>query len=78
MDVKFKEILNAVNPEILENEDMNLFDEGIMDSLMVMMLVTNLESAYSIYIDPDDIVEENFETVDEIWNLVKKHQGKTE
>lgn len=74
MDAKFEEILNDVNPEILENKDEDLFEEGILDSLTVMMLVSNLETAYSFYIDPDDIVEENFSTVDAIWNLVQKYQ----
>ena len=75
MDAKFEEVLNTVNPEILENKEADLFDEEILDSLQIMMLVTNLESAYSIYIDPDDIVEENFSTVEDIWNLVKKYKN---
>ena len=75
MDAKFKEVLNTVNHEILENKEADLFDEEILDSLQIMMLVTNLESAYSIYIDPDDIVEENFSTVEDIWNLVKKYKN---
>ena len=75
MEEKFREVLNSVNAEILENEDADLLEEGILDSLMIMMLVTNLESAFSIYIDPDDIEEENFSTVEDIWNLVKKYKN---
>ena len=75
MEEKFREVLNSVNAEILENEDADLLEEGILDSLMIMMLVTNLESAFSIYIDPDDIEEENFSTVEDIRNLVKKYKN---
>lgn len=72
MDAKFEEILNEVNPEILENKDEDLFDEGILDSLMVMMLVTKLEAAYDCAIEPEDIVPENFNSVESIWKMVEK------
>lgn len=73
MDSRFEKILNRVNPEILENMDVNLLDEGIIDSLQIMVMVANFESEYDIEIDPDDIVEENFNSVDAIWNFVKKY-----
>ena len=73
MDSKFKEILNTINTEIMENADADLLDEGIIDSLQIMIMVSNFESEYSIEIDPDDIVPENFETVDAIWELVSRY-----
>lgn len=76
MDEKFKEILNEVNPEILENEDVDLVEEGVLDSLLIMMLVSKLEAAFSCYFDPDDITPENFESVEAIWNLVQKNSKK--
>ena len=73
MDKKFEEVINQVNPEILENKDVDLLDEGIIDSLQIMILVSSLCEAYSIDIDPDDITPEAFCTVESIWNLVKKY-----
>ena len=75
MDERFKNVLNEVKPEILENEDVDLVEEGILDSLVIMMLVSQLESVYSFYIDPEDIVPENFENVNKIWELVEKYQN---
>ena len=73
MDEKFKNVLNEIKPEILENEDVDLLEEGILDSLVIMMLVSQLEEAYSFYIDPDDILPENFASVEAIWELVNKY-----
>lgn len=73
MDKKFEELLNQVNPEILENTDVDLLEEGILDSLQIMTLVSNLESAYGIDFDPDEIAPENFESAEAIWRIVKKY-----
>ena len=76
MDKKFEEILNEVNTEIMQNRDCNLIDEGIVDSLAIMNLIVRLESEYSIEIDPNDLMPENFSSVEAIWNLVQKNSGK--
>lgn len=73
MDSRFEKILSRVNPEIMESMDVDLLEEGIIDSLQIMVMVANFESEYSIEIDPDDIVPENFETVDAIWELVSRY-----
>ncbi len=78
MESKFEEILNQVNPEILENSNADLFEEDILDSLQIMILVSNLGAAYSIDFDPEDITPENFVSVDAIWNLVEKYRDKAE
>lgn len=76
MDEKFKEILNEVNPEILESGDVDLVEEGILDSLLIMMLVSKVEAAYSFCFDPDEIDPENFASAESIWKMVEKKGGK--
>ena len=60
MDKKLEEILNSVNPEILETPGINLVEEGIIDSLAIMQIVSALEEGYGIDFDPDDIMPETF------------------
>ena len=55
----------------LENTTM-LIDCGIIDSMGIMKLLTYLEDIFSIKIDGDDLVPENFETIDTICSLVEK------
>ena len=73
MDSRFIDILNKINPEILENLDANLFEEGIIDSLSIMEIVAAVESEFEIDFDPDDISPENFANADCIWKTVQKY-----
>lgn len=73
MNEKFKEILNQVNPEILDSEGLDLMEEGIIDSLMVMQIVAGAEEAFGIDFDPDDILPENFVSVESIWKTIQKY-----
>jgi acyl carrier protein len=73
MTEQFKDILNAVRPDILENPDVDLIEDGIIDSLDVMNLVAELENAYGFDFDPDDVSPENFASAENVWKLVLKY-----
>jgi acyl carrier protein len=72
MTKQFADILNCIKPEILENPNANLVEDRIIDSLDVMNLIAELEQAYSVDFDPDDVTPENFASVDAIWSLVRR------
>ena len=76
MNAKFEEILNEVNPDILDSEGLDLMDEGIIDSLMIMQIVSMAESAFEIDFDPDDIMPENFSSPEAIWKTIQKYGVK--
>ena len=69
---EFNNVLNDINAEILNSHSDNLIDDGIIDSLSLVQLTIALEETFSIIIDPDEIVEDNFRTIENIWELVKK------
>ena len=61
------------NDEHIEVESTTmLIDSGIIDSMGIMKLLTYLEDTFSVKIDGDDLVPENFETIDTICSLVEK------
>lgn len=76
MNEKFDSVLNQVNPEILENPNENLIEEEVIDSLAIMNMVTRFESAFHFDFDPEDITQENFETVEKIKETVRKYGVK--
>jgi len=49
-----------------------LFVEGIFDSMGFALLLDFLESKYEIVADDEDLVEENFESIDAIANFIVK------
>lgn len=52
--------------------DTSLISDGILDSLDIMNLIMELEGEFDIEIDPEDVLSENFESVEAIIALVKK------
>jgi acyl carrier protein len=73
MTDKFKDILNAINPEILENPGVDLIEAGVVDSLDVMNLVAMIEREYGFDFDPDDVSPGNFADAEAVWKLVRKY-----
>jgi acyl carrier protein len=52
--------------------DTMLFVEGIFDSMGFALLLDFLETKYEIVADDEDLVEENFESIDAIANFIVK------
>lgn len=73
MQEKIKEILG----ELLAGVDLDsktLADDGIIDSLVVVNLVTELDLEFDVEIPFDALVNENFNSVEAIEALVKSLQ----
>lgn len=73
MQEKIKEILG----ELLVGVDLDsktLADDGIIDSLVVVNLVTELDLEFDVEIPFDALVNENFNSVEAIEALVKSLQ----
>ena len=64
-----QEILHRGSTKALDPE-LNLLAEGILDSLGLQMLVGFLEQEFSITIGDDDLLPENFQTIESISQLV--------
>ena len=50
----------------------NLIDEEILDSFDIVTIVSAVDEEFDIQITARDIVPENFNSVEAIYNLVKK------
>lgn len=51
----------------------DMLEDEILDSFAIMELIAELEEIYRVEIDADDIVSENFKTVDSILELIEKY-----
>ena len=68
----FRSILSEIRPEYDFSQDVNFIEEGMLDSLDIVALVSGLDEEFSISIDGDDIIPENFSSLEMILNLLKK------
>ena len=68
-----------VDRELLEGAsvDGDPLAMGLLDSLAVEQLVVFLEKEFKLTFDDDELVEENFESIDAVVNLVEaKRRGQ--
>ena len=55
--------------------DLPLLEKEILDSMGIFQVVAFLESEFGIEIDDEDLVPDNFGTIDDIARLVESKQG---
>lgn len=67
---KIINILEEIRPDIDFKRSTDFIDNGILDSLDIVALVSDLEEVYSILIDGTDIIPENFNSLEAIKKLV--------
>ena len=69
-------ILNELRPEIEFEKETALIDGGVLDSFDIVALVGDLNDAFDININIEDLLPENFNTVDAMLELITKLQGE--
>ena len=73
MKEKIIAILNGLRPEFDFSEPANFIEEGMLDSFDVINLVNELDSNFGISIDGIDVLPENFSSLENIMELLKKN-----
>ena len=66
------EILEQIKPGVDFRTEENLIEEEILDSFDIVTLVAKLNDEFDIEITPADLVPENFNSAEKIYELVTK------
>jgi acyl carrier protein len=77
-DIIQEYILNTANVDKnrIQNDSL-IFKEGYFDSMGFIVLITFLEENFKISIGENDLVEENFESIDAITSyIIRKTENK--
>ena len=69
---KLIEILNELHSGIDYETEEGLIDNGILDSLDIVTLVTEIDSEFDVRIPPEEIVPENFNSAKALFALIEK------
>ena len=79
-DMERKQIIRDFFKEKRKKEvpadDVNLFENGFVDSLFAIEIVLFLEREFKIQIKNKDITKENFKDIDHICEVVAKSKSK--
>lgn len=60
MKERILDVLDSIDSDIISYEGDNLYDAGIIDSMMVLDIVAALEEEFDIEIDAELVTTENF------------------
>lgn len=69
---KLLEILSELHPDVDFATATDLIDEGILDSLDIVTLVTEINSEFDVTIPAEEIVPENFNSAEALMALIEK------
>ncbi|MGN0072941.1 MAG: phosphopantetheine-binding protein [Coriobacteriales bacterium] len=69
------ELLKDINEDVDFVSQTAIIDDEVIDSLDLTGLIADMEDTFDIEIGMNDIVPENFNTVDAMWAMIQRLQG---
>ena len=71
---KLIEILEVIEAGVDYKNCTTLIDDGYLDSLAIISLVAEIEEEFDVQIPTVEIVPQNFNSVQAMWNLIERLQ----
>ena len=71
---KLLEVLKGVREDVDFQNEKLLIDGGVLDSFDIITIISELNDAFDIEIDVDDLEPENFNTVEAMLELIRNLQ----
>ena len=69
---KLIEILEDIQPDVDYATCTTLIDDELLDSFAILSIVGELEEEFDVKVTPVDIVPENFNSAQALWNMVQR------
>jgi acyl carrier protein len=69
---KLIEILTELHPDVDFATAEDLIDEGVLDSLDIVSLVSQIDSEFDVTIPAEEIIPENFNSAKALFALITK------
>ena len=72
---KLIDILSGIRPDVdFENEE-SLIDDGLIESLDIVAIVTEIMAEFDVEISVDDLLPENFNSAEAILAMIREKQS---
>ncbi len=70
------QVLEEIRPDIEFKGETALITNGMLDSFDIVALVAALNEAFDIEIKPNDLVPENFNSPEAMWEMIQQLQDE--
>lgn len=58
------------------NDDDSLVENGVLDSVAIVQLLSFIENNFATIIDDEELIPENFETINSMYSLIKRKESQ--
>ncbi len=69
---ELKEILEGIRPDIDFETEKSLIDNGVLDSIDIISIVTEINDAFDVEINVQYLLPENFNSMEAMYELIQK------
>ena len=69
---ELRTILEEIRPDVDFDVEKELIDGKVLDSFDIIAIVSELNQNYDLRINVNDLLPENFNSIEAIWELVQK------
>ena len=69
---ELKEILEGIRPDIDFDKEKKLIDDGILDSIDIIGMITEINDNFDVDINVQYLLPENFNSIEAIYALIQK------
>lgn len=76
MKEQLLQVLQEIRPDVDFAHETHLIDDGILDSFDIIQVVQELNDAFDVEINVEDLEPDNFNTVDAMAELIEKLQAE--
>jgi len=70
------EILEGMRPDIDFENEKKLVTDRVLESFDIISLVTEISDNFDVKVKPADLVPENFDSVEAMWNMIERLQDE--
>ena len=72
---KLLQILRETCPGVDFESEKALIDNGVLDSMDIVTIVSEIMGAFSVDLNVEDLIPENFNSVEAIWALIEERSS---
>ena len=72
---KLIDILSSIRPDVDFENEASLIDDGLIESLDIVAIVTEIMAEFDVEISVDDLLPENFNSAEAILAMIREKQS---